>query len=198
MTVGLAGWIETAGLALVRTETRHAMGRVGHGIESPDRTTPSLARRDRKVRHVAVAEFLAGEPDAESIPAVLASHYLDAYRSAGSDSDAGTLAGRAVELERITSVATSLGARRVCERALQLSKEHPVGSVVLSDRSALAACERFLADHRILVEPACGASLAAVYESAPELEGYDTLLVVVCGGATSTIDQIRCWAKECG
>jgi L-serine/L-threonine ammonia-lyase len=104
-------------------------------------------------------------------------------------------AGRTVELERINSVATSLGAKRVCEKALQWSKEHPVRSVVLSDRSALAACERFLADHRILVEPACGASLAAVYESAPELDGCDTLLVVVCGGATSTIDQIRAWAK---
>lgn len=104
-------------------------------------------------------------------------------------------AGRTVELERITSIATSLGAKRVCERALQWSKEHPVQSVVLSDQSALAACERFLTDQRILVEPACGASLAAVYESAPELDHYETLLAVVCGGATSTLRQIRAWAK---
>ena len=105
-------------------------------------------------------------------------------------------AGRTVELERITSVATSLGAKRVCEKALQWSKGHPVSSVVLSDRSALAACERFLADHRILVEPACGVSLAAAYERVPELEQLSTALIVVCGGATATVDQIKDWAKK--
>ena len=106
-------------------------------------------------------------------------------------------AGHTVELARITSVATSLGAKRVCEQALQWSRVHPIHSVVVSDRSALSACERFLADHRILVEPACGASLAVAYEKAPELAGYRSVLVVVCGGATATIDQIREWARAC-
>lgn len=110
---------------------------------------------------------------------------------------AAVKAGRAVELERITSVATSLGARRVCEQAVRWSREHEVGSVVLSDRSALLACERFLADHRMLVEPACGVSLAAAYENVPELERFGTVLIVVCGGATATVDQIRGWAKLC-
>ena len=105
-------------------------------------------------------------------------------------------AGHTVELERITSIATSLGAKRVCEKALQWSKEHPIHSVVVSDQSALSACERFLADHRILVEPACGARLALVYANAPEFETFSTVLVVVCGGATSTLDQIREWAKK--
>lgn len=104
-------------------------------------------------------------------------------------------AGRPVELEQITSIATSLGAKRVCEKAVQWSKGHPTHNVVLSDQEALAACERFLADHRVLVEPACGVSLAAVYENVPELERYRTILIVVCGGATSTIDQIKDWRK---
>lgn len=103
-------------------------------------------------------------------------------------------AGRTVELERITSIATSLGAKRVCEQALRWAQQRPLRSVVVSDRSALAACERFLDDHRLLVEPACGASLALVYERAAELEGFGTVLVVVCGGATATIDQIRQWS----
>ncbi|HEX7666756.1 MAG TPA: pyridoxal-phosphate dependent enzyme, partial [Polyangiaceae bacterium] len=105
-------------------------------------------------------------------------------------------AGRPVELERIASVATSLGAKRVCDRAFAWSKEHPIRSVVVSDAAALAACERFLDDHRLLVEPACGASLAVAYEHARELEGFDDVLVVACGGATATIDQIRAWAKN--
>ena len=107
-------------------------------------------------------------------------------------------AGRTVELDRIASVATSLGAKRVCERALQWSREHPVRSVVVSDRRALAACERFLEDHRMLVEPACGASLAAVYDGSPALEDAASVLVVVCGGATATLDQIREWAAAAG
>lgn len=105
-------------------------------------------------------------------------------------------AGHPVELEQITSIATSLGAKRVCEKAIQWSRNHPIHSVVVSDQSALSACEHFLTDHRILVEPACGASLAVAYENALELERFGTVLVVVCGGATSTIDQIREWAKK--
>ncbi len=105
--------------------------------------------------------------------------------------------GHPVELERITSIATSLGAKRVCERAVQWSREHPIRSILVSDQSALSACERFLADHRVLVEPACGASLALVYEDAAELRDFSTVLVVVCGGATATIDQIRQWSKRC-
>ena len=110
---------------------------------------------------------------------------------------AAVRAGQTVELDRIASVATSLGAKRVCDRALQCSREHPVRSVVVSDGDALAACERFLADHRMLVEPACGASLAAVYGQAPELEGLRSVVIEVCGGATATIDQIREWAAAC-
>ena len=105
-------------------------------------------------------------------------------------------AGHPVELEKITSIATSLGAKRVCEKAVQWSKERPIRSVVVSDQSALSACERFLADHRILVEPACGASLALAYEKAAEFTQFGSVLVVVCGGATATIDQIRQWSKK--
>lgn len=105
-------------------------------------------------------------------------------------------AGHTVELEQITSIATTLGAKRVCEKAFLWSKHHPIHSVLVSDQSALSACERFLADQRILVEPACGASLAIAYDNAPELKRFSNILVVVCGGATSTIDQIREWATS--
>lgn len=108
---------------------------------------------------------------------------------------AATQAGHSVQLAQISSVATSLGAKRVCEQALKWWRERPIRSLVVSDQSALSACERFLADHRVLVEPACGASLALAYEQAPALEPFNTVLVVVCGGATASIDQIRQWSK---
>lgn len=103
-------------------------------------------------------------------------------------------AGHTVELERITSVAGSLGAKRVAERALQWSQQRPVHSVLVSDQEAVVACERFLQDHRLLVEPACGASLALAYAQSPALAPFRTVLVVVCGGVTATVDQLRAWA----
>ncbi|HJU50666.1 MAG TPA: pyridoxal-phosphate dependent enzyme, partial [Pseudogulbenkiania sp.] len=41
---------------------------------------------------------------------------------------AAVKAGHSVELEGISSIATSLGAKRVCEQALKCAKEHPVHS----------------------------------------------------------------------
>lgn len=115
-----------------------------------------------------------------------------ATETIGADSFAQSLEqGRRVELDAITSVATSLGARQVSARAFELAMQHPVRSIVVSDHDALNACRRFLDDHRILVEPACGAALATIYGQAQVLEEFDQVLVVVCGGSTTTADQLR-------
>jgi L-serine/L-threonine ammonia-lyase len=120
-----------------------------------------------------------------------------AVETEGADSLAQSVrAGYRVELAAITSIATSLGARRVCEQAFSWSKKHPFRSIVVSDRAAVSACQRFLADHRVLVEPACGASLAVVYNGAPELEEFKSVLVVVCGGVTVTVEQLREWSNK--
>lgn len=102
-------------------------------------------------------------------------------------------AGKPVEIDKINSVATSLGAKQVCDNAFAWSQKHPIRSVLVSDSSALAACERFLADHRILVEPACGAALALAYDHPAELAAYSNVLFIVCGGATATLEQIKQW-----
>ncbi len=120
-----------------------------------------------------------------------------AVETEGADSLAQSVrAGHRVELAAITSIATSLGARQVCEQAFSCSKKHPFRSIVVSDRAAVSACTRFLADHRIVVEPACGASLAVLYDGAPELEDFRSVLVVVCGGVATTVDQLREWSKK--
>ncbi|MCO7567839.1 pyridoxal-phosphate dependent enzyme [Pseudomonas sp. S 311-6] len=106
-------------------------------------------------------------------------------------------AGHPVALERIASVATSLGAKRVADRAMDCVRQHPVHSELVSDREALLACERFLLDHRVLVEPACGAALALAYTPG-RLGEYRNVLVIVCGGATATLEQIRSWLEQVG
>ena len=105
-------------------------------------------------------------------------------------------AGRRVTLDAIDSIATSLGARQVCEQAFALAQTGQVRSSTVSDRSAVAACLRFLDDHRLLVEPACGAALALLYARAPVLEDLDSLLVIVCGGASSTAAMLHQWQQQ--
>ncbi|NIF18797.1 pyridoxal-phosphate dependent enzyme [Pantoea sp. Cy-639] len=104
-------------------------------------------------------------------------------------------AGHTVELSRIATVATSLGAKRVAEQALKYSQSHPVHSHLVSDREALMACERLLRDHRLLVEPACGAALALL-EHPEAMAAWNHVLVIVCGGATATLEQIHAWLEQ--
>lgn len=105
-------------------------------------------------------------------------------------------AGQRVTLDAITSVATSLGAKQVCERAFELAREHPVTLATVTDRAAVAACLRLADDHRIVVEPACGAALALAYERHAALADFEHVLIVVCGGATATITQLAAWHRS--
>ena len=121
-----------------------------------------------------------------------------AIETAGADSLAQSVQQDArIELPAITSIATSLGAKQVCENAFEVTRSHDIRTHVVSDLDAVDACERFLFDHRILVEPACGASLAALYSAQHEfLNEFKAPLVVVCGGATATVEQLRVWRQK--
>ena len=102
-------------------------------------------------------------------------------------------AGQRVQLPAITSIATSLGARIVSERAFEVTQTQSVDSVVVSDHAAVEACLRFLDDHRVLVEPACGATLALAYSHMDALSRYNRVLMIACGGATASLAQLQAW-----
>lgn len=104
----------------------------------------------------------------------------------------------------ITSVAKSLGAKRVSEHVFRMCDEHPGGvtSVVVSDRAACEACAAFADDHRVLVEPACGAALAAAAYDADCVRSWlgdkgGVVVAVACGGNTVTRDMITQWLAKC-
>ncbi|MDB5963147.1 MAG: serine dehydratase [Massilia sp.] len=119
-----------------------------------------------------------------------------AVETAGADSLAAALAaGEPVTLPCITSIATSLGARKVAQAAFDAATSHPVSSRVVTDGAAVAACLRFIDDHRVVVEPACGAALAVAYDGAA-LDGFKNVLVIVCGGVTATTAQLNAWAAQ--
>jgi L-serine/L-threonine ammonia-lyase len=120
-----------------------------------------------------------------------------AVETAGADSYAQSLAaGERIELPAIASIATSLGARKVSEHAFGLAREHPITPVVVSDAEAVAACLRFMDEHRVVVEPACGAALALAWREAGPLAAFEDVLVIVCGGATATVAQLQAWDAQ--
>jgi len=109
--------------------------------------------------------------------------------------------GRHLTLEKITSIATSLGVSRVAERAYELAQEPNVRSIVLSDAEAAMGCVRFADEERILVESSCGVSLAAVYNGSLRREvgkgmsdeewARMKVVVSVCGGSDVTLERLE-------
>jgi L-serine/L-threonine ammonia-lyase len=112
--------------------------------------------------------------------------------------EASLSAGRLVTLDSITSIATTLGARAVATECLSWANRRSITPWTMTDREAVEACLRFADDHRVLVEHACGAALAAVYRGASPLEHVDSVLVIVCGGAGVSLELLDSWSKQVG
>ncbi|CAH1801967.1 unnamed protein product [Owenia fusiformis] len=114
-------------------------------------------------------------------------------------------AGKVVRTESIKSIAKSLGSLSVVEQLLSYMKEHTIHSELVSDQQALSACYRFLDDQKMLVEPACGAALAAGYSNIfPKLQNkgklpkLKTVVFIVCGGNAVSLKQLDIWKSELG
>lgn len=101
--------------------------------------------------------------------------------------------GKPTTLAKITTVATSLGARRVAQRAFEWTRSHPITSVKVTDSAAVQACFDFLDEHQVLVEPACGAALSVLREECKVLSAFRTIVVIVCGGSTTALSQLLAW-----
>ncbi|XP_048732850.2 L-serine dehydratase/L-threonine deaminase-like [Ostrea edulis] len=103
----------------------------------------------------------------------------------------------------ITSIAKCLGALTPCTQVFSLCKKYKVISQLCTDKQAVEACLKYADDHRQLVEPACGASLAAVYsgilndlQTQGKLGQVRSALIVVCGGSGVTLDALYKWKNE--
>ncbi|XP_051828810.1 L-serine dehydratase/L-threonine deaminase isoform X3 [Antechinus flavipes] len=120
--------------------------------------------------------------------------------------NAAIKAGKLVTLPKITSVAKALGVNTVAAQALKLAQEYPIFSEVIADQDAVKAIEKFVDDEKILVEPACGAALAAVYsQTIQKLQGegklpakLSSVVVIVCGGSNISLAQLQGLKEQLG
>ena len=103
-----------------------------------------------------------------------------------------------VVLDEIDTIATSLGAKSICEQAFLISQKHCLLPYVLTDQQALKACLTFYQHYHTLVEPACGASLALLTEKLIDSSQYQKVLVIVCGGSVVSFDLLKTWSENLG
>jgi len=96
-----------------------------------------------------------------------------------------------VTLSSIETVATSLGAKSVAKRTYDWTTKHPIYPWLATDAQAVKASLQFADMHRTLVEPACGAALAAIFEKAPPIDNVENVVVVVCGGAGISLQKLQ-------
>ena len=119
-----------------------------------------------------------------------------------------TSAKKIVKLDSIKSVATSLGSLSIQKELLEMSMsgEFNVISGVVTDRSAIQACLQFANDHRMLVEPACGAGLSSIYSDsfitsesplkAIKSDNKKPIVLIVCGGEIVSMELLQKWKDQ--
>lgn len=109
---------------------------------------------------------------------------------------AAVQAGELVTLPAITSIASTLGARRVAQQAFDWTRKRTIHTVTVSDAQAVQACLAFADDMLALVEPACGAALAVAYQNLPVLTEFKKPLIVVCGGIAVDLGKLQAWKNQ--
>lgn len=91
-------------------------------------------------------------------------------------------AGKVVTLDRMETVATSLGAKQVAEEAFRWSQRRPVYTHLCTDAQAIQAVTKMADQFQVIVEPACGAALSTVFVPNTAISQARSILVIVCGG----------------
>jgi L-serine/L-threonine ammonia-lyase len=116
--------------------------------------------------------------------------------------------GELRRLDAITSIATSLGATQVARKAFEWGQRPEVTSCVFSDAEAAMACVNFADDERIVVESACGVSIAPAYNDTlhtllyPDLSDEEfsrlNIIIVACGGSNVTLKVLEEYREKYG
>ncbi|KAF7724019.1 hypothetical protein EC973_001426 [Apophysomyces ossiformis] len=129
------------------------------------------------------------EVDWKQVPVIaVETHGSNAFQAA-------VVAGKMVSLPKSTTIASSLAAKSVSSKSLELSLVHPVVPFAVSDAMAADAVRRFADHNRILVEAASGAALSLCYtqiirDILPSLSTASDVVVIVTGGSDISLAHL--------
>ena len=164
----------------------------------------TLARRDRKARHLAAADQIAAALGEEDVPEVVASHLVAALEAAPEADDASAVkdrAGRMYRLagERAERLAAAGEAQRFYEQAADLSDEAAVGAVLVDRAGRMAWVAGRKEDARTLLASARGAyddlgdeiAKALVDSRLADIDFNDGLVREAVERMTSAVDAIE-------
>lgn len=101
-------------------------------------------------------------------------------------------AGQPVDIGKIDTVAVTLGATEVAAQAFLQATSHETFSKVVTDHHAVTAAINFANNHRMLVEPSCGAALSLLEHDA-NVQKEERILVIICGGTGVNLELMHKW-----
>lgn len=107
--------------------------------------------------------------------------------------------GERARIGEIMSLAKSLGALEVsaeCGKWVRGGRD--VRSSLVSDKEAVQACVDVAVHHRVLVEPACGAAVAAAVRDGAAVQGDGPVVCVLCGGGIASPMLLQKWVDQTG
>ncbi|MGH2408007.1 MAG: ATP-binding protein, partial [Candidatus Limnocylindrales bacterium] len=149
----------------------------------------TLAKKDRRHRHLAAARYFEGRDDAE-LAGVLATHYLSAYRNTTAGPEAEALAAQArialrAAADRAAGLASPVQALAFLREAMTVTTD-PAEQAALRERAGSTAIDgdRY-AEALELLEPA-----AAWYRSVDDRSGAARALALI-GTATMLTGQLK-------
>ncbi|KAJ2159976.1 catabolic L-serine/threonine dehydratase [Coemansia sp. RSA 552] len=144
-------------------------------------------------------EVPSRQPPPSLLPPLEAEHGPDGDSAALHQSRPRTAAGD--QRTKEPTVATCLLAGAPNQTALELSREHPVVPVSITEAMAVEACRRLLDEHQMLVEAGSAAALSVVgkgliHQIIPGLDHESHVVVVVTGGANVSLDRLDSWRQR--
>ena len=96
----------------------------------------------------------------------------------------------------LDTVCACLAASEVAAWPVTAIERFSYDLAILTDTQALMGAVRYADEMRQLVEPACGVSLAVAYLDHPSIANSKDVVVIVCGGASTSTDLINAWRRD--
>ena len=102
--------------------------------------------------------------------------------------------GESIRLDKITSIATTLGASTGSPETFDLFVKNIDHPMLVSDAEAVKALFDILEHDHLLVDPSCSATIAALVKNADKFKGK-RVMVIICGGNPHLSECLR-WKEK--